>query len=86
VLYILPFLTWLAAIASAALLVVLWQFGELRGNGLALVLGWFLAAGYCQFFAGSPVVEAAGIALQTILAIGLILRFRLDAWSRGRVR
>ena len=75
-LYLLPVLTWLAAIASAALLIVLWLFGELRGNGLALVLGWFLAAGYCQFFAKSPVVGAAGIALQTFLAICLILRFR----------
>jgi hypothetical protein len=86
VLYILPFLTWLAAIASAALLIVLWQFGELRGNGLALLLGWYLAAGYCQFFSKSPVVEAVGIALQTFLAISLILRFRLDGWSRGRAR
>ena len=76
-LYALPFLAWLAAITSGVLLAVLWNLGELRGVGLAVVLGLFLLAAYCQFLAGSVVAGIAGLALQTLLAIGLLLRWKL---------
>lgn len=76
-LYALPFLAWLAAITSAVLLAVLWNLGELRGGSLAVLLFLFLLAAYCQFLAGSVVAGAVGLALQTLLAIGLILRWRL---------
>lgn len=75
---ILPFLTWFAAITSAALLLALWSLGELRRWSLAFLFGWFLVAGYCQFFAGSPVVGAVGLCLQTILSVYLIVRWRLS--------
>ncbi len=76
---IFPFLVWLATVASAVLLAVLWKSGELRPGTLGLLLGWFLVAGYCQFFASSALVSAIGRALQTILAIFLILRWRWTA-------
>ena len=69
-----PFLPWLAAITSAALLASLWNLGELRRYTGAGLLCWFLIAGYCQFFGGSPVVRAVGLFFQTILAIVLSLR------------
>jgi len=74
---ILPPLALIAAIASASLLVVLAYFRELRGGKLALAVGWFLIAAYCQFFGASPIMGAAGLALQTILAIALILRWKM---------
>jgi hypothetical protein len=77
VLDILPFLTWLAAITSVVLLVVSWKFGELRRSGVAALVGWFLVAAYCQFFGGSPLVSAVGLFLQTMLAILLMIRWRL---------
>lgn len=76
-LYIFPFLTWLAAIASVVLLVVLWKFDELRRSTGALLLGWFLLAAYCQFFGGSPMVSGVGLLLQTILAVVLSVRWKL---------
>jgi hypothetical protein len=81
VLQIFPFLTWLAAITSGVLLAALWNLGELRRYSLAALLGWFLLAGYCQFLAGSPVVAALGLLLQTILAICLSLRWKLGVRS-----
>jgi len=78
VLQIFPITAWLAAITSAVLLAVLWNLGELGRRSLAVLLGWFLLAGYCQFLAGSAVVSAVGLLLQTLLAIYLILRWRLS--------
>lgn len=71
-----PFLGWLAVTTSAALLSLLWYLGELRPVGGGMLLGWFLLAGYLQFFGGAALVEAAGLAGQTILAIFLILRWK----------
>lgn len=75
-LQLLPFLAWLAVITSATLLTLLWSLGELRRAGAGLALGWFLLAAYLQFFAGAALVQAAGLAAQTILAIGLLLRWK----------
>jgi hypothetical protein len=77
VLQILPVLAWLAATTSAVLLVVSWRFGEPRRGSVALFSAWFLAAAYCQFLSGSPTVGAAGLCLQTMLAIVLIVRRKL---------
>ncbi len=74
-----PFLTWLAAAASCVLLAVLWRSGELRPRTFLVLLCGFLIAGYCQFFASSAWVAALGRAAQTLLAIGLILRWRWTA-------
>jgi predicted branched-subunit amino acid permease len=77
VLQTLPFLSWLAAILSAVLLVVLWNFGESRKRILVVLTGWFAVAVYCQFLGGSPIVGAVGLLMQTILAIYLVGRSRL---------
>ena len=76
-LQIFPFAIWIAPIVSAVLLTMLWTLGELRPQGLAVLCCWFLLAGLCQFGAGSTLVAAAGLLLQTMLAIYLILRWRL---------
>jgi hypothetical protein len=78
VLQIFPFLAWLAAIASIVLLTALWSLGELGPRSLPFLIGWFLLAACCQFLVGSAVVGAAGHVLQTILAIYLILRWKLS--------
>jgi hypothetical protein len=67
----------LAAIASAAVLIGLGYTNELRRRTVVLLAGWFVGAAYCQFFGGSPLVAATGLALQTLLAIGLIVRSRM---------
>ena len=74
-----PFIFWLAAIVSLAMTVMLRSSGDLGPRGVALALIWFLVAGYCQFFAGSDLVAATGLGLQTLLAIGLIVRWRFTA-------
>jgi hypothetical protein len=61
---------------SAALLAMLWNLGEFRRYTGAGLVCWFLVAGYCQFFGGSPVARAAGLLFQTILAIVLSLRWK----------
>jgi len=76
VLEIFPFLTWLAPITSAFLLIVLWR--ELRPRSLLLLLALFALAGYCQFFAASPVAGPVGLGLQTALSVGLMIRWK---WS-----
>jgi hypothetical protein len=74
---IFPFALWLAAITSVVLLLTLSIFGELGRRGLLVLPGWFLVAGYCQFLGDSSGVRALGLLLQTMLAIYLILRWKL---------
>ena len=75
---VLPFLLWLAAITSLVLLVVLWSGGELGGPARVLLGGWFLGAAWCQFFSGSMTWAAIGLALQTLLAVYLLVRWKLS--------
>ena len=42
-----------------------------------MLLGWFLVALYCQFFRAGG-LAAAGLVLQTVLAVYLIVRFKLS--------
>ncbi len=73
-----PFVGWLAAGTSVVMLVLLHLSGDLTpGRGAAFTL-WLLLALYCQFFVASPLIAAGGLALQTLLAIYLIMRWRLD--------
>ena len=71
-----PFLGWLAPIASGTLLVILWNVGELRRRTAMALVVVFLGAGYLQFLGSSSVVCASGRAIQTLLAIYLIVRWR----------
>ena len=75
---ILPFIAWLAALTSSTLLFVLWKFGDLKRRSLAALVGWFMLAGYCQFFGSSAVISAAGLVLQTVLAICLMIRWKVS--------
>lgn len=77
-LQLVPFATWLAAATSLALLAMLVGAGELRLLGAAVVVGLFLGAAYCQFLSGSTGLAAAGLGVQTVLAIALIVRWRLS--------
>jgi|ERR671936_67159 RsiW-degrading membrane proteinase PrsW (M82 family) len=75
-----PFVRLIAPLTSFGLLFALWYLGELKPRTLAVLVGWFLIAGYCQFFAASAVVVAIGLLAQTLLAIYLLLRWRLGAY------
>jgi ABC-type polysaccharide transport system permease subunit len=77
VLLILPFVAWVAIVTSVVQLAALFAFGDLSPRVLAILTAWCGAAAYLQFFGVSPAVSAAGLALQTLLAICLILRWRL---------
>lgn len=60
------------------LLAALFALGDLLSpRVLAMVVPWFGLAAYWQFFGASASASAAGLALQTVLAIYLILRWRL---------
>ena len=72
-----PFASLLATAVSLVLIAMLWFGGGLRPGGVALACGWLIAAGYCQFFTAEPLLGATGLALQTLLAIGLVVRWRL---------
>jgi hypothetical protein len=74
-----PWLAWLAAVVSGVLLAVLWTDGDLSRRAGTLLLSWFLAAGYCQFSAVSAGISVAGLVLQTILAVCLIIRWKVES-------
>ena len=74
-----PFFAWLAIATSASLLVMLLATGDLGPRAAAGLAIWCLAAGYCQFRGSSPVIVAAGLGFQTVLAVALIVRWRLSA-------
>jgi hypothetical protein len=78
-LQLVPFLTWLAPVTSAVLLLLLASQGDLGRRGTMAVGAWLLIAGWCQFFAASALIAAIGLALQTLLAVYLIVRWRLTA-------
>jgi hypothetical protein len=86
VLQVLPFVAWLAPLVSAVLLIVSWADEESQGIGLVIASVLFAIAAYGQFLAGPGWVHTAGLPLQTLLAIYLLVRWRLEgAWtSRGR--
>jgi hypothetical protein len=73
-----PYIAWLAPITSFVLLTVLWQFGELGRPSVVILPGWFLLAGYLQFASASMGVSAAGLLLQTILALYLFMRWKIS--------
>ena len=72
-----PFATWIALLTSLGFLIILWTTGELDPGGGAVLAGCLLAAGYCQFFGPSAVVSAIGLVVQTLLAVYLVVRWKL---------
>ena len=73
-----PLVGWIAAATTLAMLAMLAAAGDLHGRSSVVLIVLFLIAAYAQFFSGSPIVGAAGLALQTLLAISLIVRWRLS--------
>jgi hypothetical protein len=71
-----PWLAWLAMVFSAVLLAMSWAQGGLRRRHAAVLVSWFLVGAHCQFFSASALVSAVGLALQTLLAVYLVIRWR----------
>jgi hypothetical protein len=76
VLYIFWWLVYLAPITSAVMLVFLWRVGELGSRSIAALTSVFAVAGYFQFWGHSALITAGGLGAQTLLAVGLLLRWR----------
>lgn len=68
-----------AVTASAVLLVALRWTGDLEGRSFSVLLGWFGAAAGLQFIVRSPALALAGLLLQTVLAVYLMLKWRFSA-------
>lgn len=60
-------------------LVLLVAIGEVGRRGATMFAVWWLAAGYAQFFVPSVGVSVIGLGFQTLLAIYLLVRWRLAA-------
>jgi hypothetical protein len=68
-------LFWVPAIASAALMALLWAQDELSGRAPLFLVSWFLLALAAQCLGTiASVVWVVGLALQTILATCLLLK------------
>lgn len=75
-----PWLAWLAAITSLVLLAFRTTGdGETPRAWLANLWIWFAAALYLQFSSPSGLLSAGGLAAQTLLAIVLLVWWKLDA-------
>lgn len=72
-------LFWAPDIASAALLALLWTRDGPSGRTRLFFASWFLLAFVAQY-AGTTagVIWAAGLALQTVLAVVLLLKAQTD--------
>jgi hypothetical protein len=76
---LISFLAPLAIVTSIATLVLLVAMGDVGRRGAVMFAAWLLAAGYAQFFGPSMAVSVVGLGFQTLLAIYLIVRWRLAA-------
>jgi hypothetical protein len=71
-------LFWVPAIASAALIALLWAQGGLLGRAPLFLASWFVLAIAAQYLGTTTgVVWVAGLASQTALAIFLLLKRQL---------
>jgi len=72
-------LFWLPAIASAALIALLWAREGLSGRALWFLPSWFVLALAGQYFGpATSVVWVVGLVLQTALAVFLLLKTQVD--------
>ena len=71
-------LFWAPAIASALLLALHWAQGELSGRVSWFLIGWFLLALAAQSLVTATCVWMIGLALQTALAIFLLLKQQIS--------
>jgi hypothetical protein len=71
-------LFWAPAIASAALMVLLWMRDGFSGRAQVFFPSWFVLALTAQCLgATASVVWAVGLAMQTMLAVFLMVRHQL---------
>ena len=70
-------LFWVPAIASAALMVLLWAQDGFSGRAPLFLSSWFLVALAAQYLGTTTSVWVAGLALQTALAVFLLLKHQL---------
>jgi hypothetical protein len=71
-------LFWVPAIASAALMALLWTQGGLLGRALLFLTSWFVLALAAQYFGPTAsVVWVVGLASQTALTVFLLLKHQL---------
>ena len=71
-------LFWVPAIASAALMALLWAQDGLSGRAPLFLASWFLLALAAQYLGTiTGVLWVVGLALQTALATFLLLKHRL---------
>lgn len=71
-------LFWVPAIASAALMTFVWAQDGLSGRAPLFLASWFLLALAAQYLGTiASVLWVAGLALQTTLAIFLLLKHQL---------
>ncbi len=78
-LQVFPFLPYLAVVTSAVVLAALFAQGEMRALTVVLLGGLCAAAAWCEFFAASALANATGLAVQTLLAVGLLVRWKFTA-------
>ncbi len=71
-------LFWVPAIASAALMALLWAQDGLSGRAPLFLASWFLLALAAQYLGTITSVWVAGLALQTALATFLLLKHQLS--------
>jgi len=68
-------LFWVPAVASAALMALLWAQDELSGRAPLFLVSWFLLAVAAQSVGTvASVLWVIGLALQTVLATVLLLK------------
>jgi 4-amino-4-deoxy-L-arabinose transferase-like glycosyltransferase len=71
-------LFWVPPIASAALMALLWALDGLSRRALLFLASWFLLALVAQYFGTTTsVMWVAGLALQTALAVLLLVKHQL---------
>jgi hypothetical protein len=71
-------LFWVPAIASAALMALLWAQDGLSGRAPLSLGSWFLLALVAQYLGtAASVIWIAGLASQTALAVFLLLKYQL---------
>ena len=70
-------LFWVPAVASAALMALLWAQDGLSGRTPLFLSSWFLLALAAQYLGTTTSVWIAGLALQTALAVFLLLKHQV---------
>jgi hypothetical protein len=78
VIQFIPFIDWLAALTAIALLIVLWQSGDIGQVEGAVLAVWFVAAAGVQLFSDSFLATRIALAAQTVLAVYLIIRWKMS--------